>query len=95
MKNIKKLTIKEDATIKKALKVISKGNIKIAIIFNNKGKFVGTLSDGDIRRAFLKGLNINSPIKNIYNKKPLIGKKGDSREKLLKIAISKKINEIP
>lgn len=95
MKNIKKLTIKEDATIKKALKVISKGNIKMAIVFNNRGNFVGTLSDGDIRRAFLKGLNINSLIKNIYNKKPLIGKKGDSREKLLKIAISKKINEIP
>lgn len=95
MKNIKKLTIKEDATIKKALKVISQGNIKIAIVYNNKGKFAGTLSDGDIRRAFLKGLNINSSIKNIYNKKPIFGKKGDSREKLLKIAISKKINEIP
>ena len=95
MKNIKKITITEDVTIKKALKAISKGNIKMALVTSARGKFIGTLSDGDIRRGLLKGLNINSSIKSIFNKKPLIGKKGDSREKLLKIAISKKVNEIP
>jgi dTDP-glucose pyrophosphorylase len=95
MKNIKKLKIREDASIKQALKVIAKGNIKIAIVVSNRGKFIGILSDGDIRRGFLKGLNINSSIKFLFNRKPIIGKKGDSREKLLKIAFSKKIYEIP
>ncbi len=38
MKNIKKITINEDATIKKALKAISKGNIKIAVVVDKKGK---------------------------------------------------------
>ena len=95
MKNIKKLTINEDATIKEALKAISKGKIKITIVVDAKGKLIGTLSDGDIRRGFLKRLNIDSPVKSLINRKPLIEKKGDNRAKILKNAISRKINEIP
>jgi len=95
MKNIKKITINEDATIKEALKAISKGKIKITIVVDAKGKLIGTLSDGDIRRGFLKRLNIDSSVKSLINRKPLIEKKGDNRAKILKSAISKKINEIP
>jgi CBS domain-containing protein len=95
MKNIKKIKINEDSTIKQALRAISRGQIKIAIVVNAKDKLVGTLSDGDIRRGFLKGLNINSSVKSIINKKPLISKMGERNESVLKIAYSKKINQIP
>ena len=91
MKNIEKIKIAPDATIKLALKIISNGAIRIAIVVNKNGKLLGTLTDGDIRRGFLKGLDINSPIKSIIFKKPIIAKKKDSKEKLLKIALSKKI----
>ena len=60
MKNIEKIKITIDATIKQALKIISDGAIQIAIVIDKKGKLLGTLTDGDIRRGFLKGLNINS-----------------------------------
>lgn len=95
MKNIKKITINEDATIKKALKVISKGNIKIAVVVDKKGKLLGTLTDGDIRRGFLRGLDINSPIKSIVFKKPLVVKKNDIKENIFEIALKKKIYQIP
>ena len=95
MKNIKKIKITTDATIKKALKVIEDGAIKIALIVDKKDKLIGTLSDGDIRRGFLKGLSISSSVKSLINKKPLVGKKNDIKEKLLNIAFSKKIHQIP
>ena len=95
MKNIKKIKITRDATIKKALKVIEDGAIKIALIVDKKDKLIGTLSDGDIRRGFLKGLSISSSVKSLINKKPLVGKKNDIKEKLLNIAFSKKIHQIP
>ena len=37
----------------------------------NKDKLLGTLTDGDIRRAFLKGFNISDKIKNIFNQNPI------------------------
>ena len=95
MKNIKKIKINQDATIKQTLKVISDGNIKIAIVVDKNDKLLGTLTDGDIRRGFLKGLDINSSIKSIINNKPITGKKNDSKEKLLNIALSKDVNQIP
>ena len=92
---IKKIKITIDANIKKALKVIDDGAIKIALVVDKKDKLIGTLSDGDIRRGFLRGLSINSPIKSLINKKPLIGKKKYIKKKLLNIAFSKKIQQIP
>ena len=65
MKNIEKIKITIDSTIKQALKVISDGAIQIGIVVDKKDKLLGTLTDGDIRRGFLKGLNINSSIKSI------------------------------
>ena len=95
MKNIEKIKITRDETIKRALEVISDGAFQIAIVVDKKGKLVGTLTDGDIRSGFLKGLNINSSVKSIVNKNPIIIKKTETKEKLLKIALSNKIHQIP
>ena len=62
MKSIKKIKISLDATIKQAMKIISEGTFKIAIAVNKKGELLGTLTDGDIRRGFLKGLNFSSSL---------------------------------
>ncbi|MDB3895032.1 nucleotidyltransferase family protein [Candidatus Pelagibacter sp.] len=95
MKDIKKIKITKDATIKKALKIISDGAIRIAIVVDKKGRLIGTLTDGDIRRGFLRGLDINSSIDSIVFKKPFVVKKNDNKENLLKIAQKKKIYQIP
>ena len=95
MKNIEKIKIFLDCTIKQALNVISKGGSQIAIVVDKKGKLLGTLTDGDIRSGLLRGNNLDSSIKSIYFKKPIVAKIGDTREKLLKIALSNKIHQIP
>jgi dTDP-glucose pyrophosphorylase/predicted transcriptional regulator len=95
LKSVKDIIINRDATINEALKTISKGTFQIAIVVDKTNKLLGTLTDGDIRRGFLKGLNINSSIKSIFIKNPTIVKKNFSKEKLLSIALSKKIYQIP
>ena len=95
MKNLEKIKISLDATINKALKVISDGAIQIAIVVDKNDKLLGTLTDGDIRRGFLKGLNMSSSIKSIIFKKPIVAKANDTEEKILKMALSKKIYQIP
>tara|TARA_E500000178_G_C16990399_1_gene740489 strand:+ start:295 stop:1338 length:1044 start_codon:yes stop_codon:yes gene_type:complete len=95
VRKIDKIKISKHATIKQALKIISEGSFRIAIVVDKKDKLLGILTDGNIRRGFLKGLNINSSIKSIIFKKPIVAKKNDSKEKLLQLAISKKIYQIP
>lgn len=95
MNNIENIKITKEVTIKKALKIISDGKVQIAIVVDKKGKLLGTLTDGDIRRGFLKGLDINSPVNSVFYKKPFVVKKNDIKEKILKSALKKKIYQIP
>jgi dTDP-glucose pyrophosphorylase/predicted transcriptional regulator len=95
MKKIKQIKISSNATIKTALKVISRGGLQIAVVVDKNEKLLGTLTDGDIRGGFLKGLNLSSSIKSIFFKKPLTVKKNVNKKKILEIALLKKIYQIP
>ena len=58
----------ENFDIKSVISSIDNGRLKIALILDSDNKFVGTVTDGDIRRALLKGLKLNSPITKIIKK---------------------------
>lgn len=95
MKNYKKLFISKNTSIFKALKIISDGKIKLAIIVDNKDRLLGTITDGDIRRGILNGMKLNDPILSIYNPNPIFSKGDQSSEELVKIALSNDIYQIP
>ena len=79
MRSVEKIKLSKNATIKQALKVISEGAYQIAVIVDKKDKLLGILTDGHIRRGFLKGLNINSSVHSIIFKSPITAKKTDSK----------------
>lgn len=95
MRNFKKILINDKTKIKDALKIINNEGLQIAIIIDKKNKLLGTLTDGDIRRGLLKGLNLESSIASIYVRNPITVLKNEKRENILNIAIKKKIYQIP
>jgi len=95
MKNIENIKIFETSTLNNALKKMSDGAIKIVLVINREDKLLGTLSDGDIRRGLLNGMDLNSTIESIFFKKPATAKISDSKEEILKLAISRGIDQIP
>ena len=95
MKNIENLKLKQNATIKEALEIIDKAAMQIALVIDEDDKLIGTITDGDIRRGFLKGLNLDSSIESVIFKTPTIAKISDTKEEILKLALSKKLHQIP
>ena len=95
MKSIENIKILKNSTIKEALKVIGDGAMQIALIVDYEDKLLGTLTDGDIRRGLLEGLDLDSSIESIISTKPVIAKYNDSRQDILKLALSKKLHQIP
>ncbi len=81
--------------IKEAIKVLDSVALKILLITNEKNVFLGTVTDGDIRRGLLRGLNLESPIKEIVNQKSLTVPPGLNQEMVLQIMTSNKIQQIP
>ena len=95
MKDIQNIKLSKNASIEEALKVIGDGAMQIALVVDKSDKLIGTLTDGDIRRGLLKGLDLKSSIESITFKTPTIAKESDTKEMILKLAISKKLNHIP
>lgn len=94
MKNIENLKLKQNATVKEALKIIDDGKLKLAVVVDINEKLIGLISDGDIRRGLLKGLDLNSSIESIIFKNPIVAKVSDTKEYILKLALSKKVHQI-
>ena len=95
MKKIENIKLKQNATIKEALGIIDSGAMQIALVVDDNDKLLGTLTDGDIRRGILRGLDLDSSIETIVFKEPAIAKISSTKEEILKIALSKKLHQIP
>jgi dTDP-glucose pyrophosphorylase len=85
----------EDAQIEQAIRNLEETGYQIVLVTDSAGKFLGTLTDGDIRRGMLAGLALNTPIKQMINPKPLIAPVEVSRETVLHIMHANKIHQIP
>lgn len=95
MKNIKSLLLKENALLKDAIRAIDDGACKIALVVDQNMKLLGTITDGDIRRAILNGKKLKTPILNIYCRTPIVASPNTSNSDLLQLANTHKILRIP
>ena len=95
MRIVNDIKLSINSTIKDALQTINNGGLQIAIVVDENDSLVGTVTDGDIRRGLLNGLDLNSNINLIVHKSPSIANVGDTKESILKIALAKKLHKIP
>jgi len=68
--DIRKLIISPNATLKMAMKVLTTGSEKVLFVVNESDKLVGSLTDGDIRRAILNDMGFDVPVADIMFKMP-------------------------
>ena len=60
--------VSEKVDIRNALSALNNCQIGIILVLNNKKKLIGTVTDGDIRRALLGGKELHNSVKSIMNK---------------------------
>lgn len=87
-------TIQKTSNISEAIKILNLSEIKTLVVLDKK-KFVGTITDGDIRRGLLKKISVDKNILKITNTKSIttFSKKLDNsfKQKMIK----KKIYCVP
>ncbi len=94
-KNWQKAIMPENSFMENVIQNLNECGIKIVLIVDKKNKFIGTISDGDIRRGLLKGLDIKSSIHKIINRNALVSPSTMSREMVLQLMLVNKIQQIP
>ena len=95
IKDWKRTFVKPGTSILEALKVIDKEGLQIALVVDADGKLLGTITDGDVRRGILRGVNLGSPVEEVMFKTPRVAYLSESREVILQKMASLSIHHIP
>ena len=82
--DVEKYVIDENASIKSALSKIDKNNHGLIFAQSNTGKIVGLATDGDIRRALLRGVTLEDSVSNCMNREFVWETTDTPREQLIK-----------
>lgn len=83
------------ATIQQAIRNLEQSTLQIVLVVDENKTLLGTVTDGDIRRGLLKGLNLDSSIKQIYFESPIVVPSDLDRESVMQIMQINKIHQLP
>lgn len=97
MRGFKNHCISKNLSIYQALTQLKKTGDRCLLITNKSQQLLGTLTDGDLRKAILKGANLRSKIMSLYNNKPKFINASQSNDKNLikKLLIDYSIDILP
>lgn len=91
-----------DLTIKMVMKVIDRCGLNIALVVDSEGGFLGTISDGDIRRAILSNVSLETDAgkilelkRNTIHSKSVTATVDCSNDEILELMRKNSIRQIP
>ena len=93
--DLKNCLVKKNTAIKSCILNLEKSTKQIVFVIDKDRKLLGSITDGDLRRAMLNNFNINDKIINIYKKNPIKALKSTSEQEAQNIMRLNKINHLP
>ncbi len=92
---ITKYCISPDSSLIDCMNTIDHCAVGIALAVESDDKLIGTVSDGDLRRALLKGFSLESPIRPHINRNCFTVSSSVSRSDVLDIMQARKFEQVP
>ena len=95
MQSVKDILLTVDASIIDAMKNIERSSAQIALVIDPSQRLLGTVTDGDIRRAILRGRKLEDPISTVMNTDPLTFLEGSSQDAAVALMRERMIHQLP
>lgn len=95
MHNWKKIILSKADTIQTAINILESESLRIVLVVDENDRFVGTVTDGDIRRGLIRHLPMDTAITEIMFKKPIVASENDDKESILSKMKELDILQIP
>lgn len=90
-----RVCIVPEATVRDALAAIDRGAVAIALVVRDGRTLVGTVTDGDVRRAILRGASLDAAVTTVMNTQPFVGRATESRETHLERMLARHLRQLP
>ena len=90
-----KVILSLNSNIEQAIQVLNDVGLRIVLIIDSSGILLGSISDGDIRRGLLRGLDLSSPIESVIQYNPLVVAPEMDKASVIELMIREKIQQVP
>lgn len=90
-----KIMVPPTAAIRDAVEAIDAGAVEIALVVDEERRLLGTITDGDVRRAMLRGIDLEGPLDEVVHRDPVSAPADASREQLLRLMTERGVEQIP
>ena len=84
-----------ESTVREAVSTIDAAGLQIAIVVDEDRRLLGTVTDGDVRRAILRGVALDDAVIGVMNANPTTAREHDDRETLLTLMRQRHLHQIP
>ncbi len=88
-------TVPVTESLRAALVALERGGVGIALAVDEAGRLVGTLTDGDIRRALLAGSGLDAPLASCVQRHYTAVAPGAGRAEVLDLMQARSIEQVP
>ncbi len=93
--NLEKFTVKRSSSIRKAVGIMDKNGKGVVFVLNEDKTIAGVVTDGDFRRAVLRGIGLDEPVDTIMTEDFLYLKRNFTKKELKNIFKKRGIKHIP
>ena len=91
----KKILVKPSLSLKVALRQMDQSGLQVLIVVDEEDRILGIVTDGNIRRAIIKGLDFKTHIQDIMTKSPIAISYKSNKEEALRLMKKYEIRHIP
>jgi dTDP-glucose pyrophosphorylase len=81
--------------LEQAIEVLDKAALRIALVVDASDTLLGTLTDGDVRRALLKHLPLETPVNQVMNAQPKTAEQSWTESRILAVMEQHELLQLP
>lgn len=89
------LIVPPSASLRRAMQAIDDGRLGIALVVDAERRLRGTVTDGDLRRAVLRGIDLDSPVDAVMSRRFTAVKAGATPAAVLDLMRARSIQQVP
>jgi dTDP-glucose pyrophosphorylase len=83
------------ASLRDVLEAMTRSGKQIVLVVDADGRLAGVVTDGDIRRAMLRGASLEAKVDEVVNRAPLVGPAGLSATEALQYMRTRTVRHLP
>jgi len=95
LKDLTEILLKPTDTLESAIQILLSSGARIALVVDSNTKLLGTVTDGDIRRALIKHMEMDCSVEKLMNSKPVTASISDPSNSIMSKMKRKVLLHVP